>query len=242
MENENEKQTNKNTVKSHKKWIVVAVLIALLIGGWFYFGGSFSDIFSGDDSSVENDVVATVNGLDIYNAEYQIVLGQITSQAVQQGADVSNEETLRLIQEQAINSIINSELLKEEASRMSLKKTFADVEGQYNQIVENIGGVDAAESQFASVGVTVQKVKDDLISEATVQAVVDSLLEGEEFVAEEAEIQALYDEAAATGAELPAIEEVRDQITQQVIFNKEQEVIGSFIQELRDASDIEILI
>jgi len=56
------------------------------------------------------------------------------------------------------------------------------------------------------------------------------------------EINAMYEQQKAASAEIPPLEEIRDQFKSFVIQQKQQQVLVSHIQELRSKANVEVLL
>ena len=74
------------------------------------------------------------------------------------------------------------------------------------------------------------------------QALLDQVFAETAIEVTEEEIQSLYAGAGGAEAGLPPLEEVREQVVAQIRGGKEQEVVTTFLQTLKETATIEILV
>src|SRR3990167_8670793 len=91
-------------------FFVLLALVAAGIGAWFYFEKSQSDTTPNAEGET-SEVVARVNGVEIDRSSYERSLEQLRAAYVSQGIDVSNATSSELLKEQAIESLVNRQLI-----------------------------------------------------------------------------------------------------------------------------------
>ena len=232
------------------KWkIIVAalVVVAILMTGLVYLmekqGKLNTGIFDGVNKMIAaRTAVATVNDGKISRYDLDISLSQITAGAAQQGADLSDPKVVAEIQTQALDMLVNTELLKQEAVKRGVVITDEDVEKRYETLKTDVGGEDVLMERMKEFGIDTKTLRRDIKNELTIQALLDKVFEEKKIEVTEADVVEFYATAGGEEAGLPALSEVRAQIETQIRTSKEQEVVTAFVDELRKVATIEILI
>ncbi len=137
---------------------------------------------------------------------------------------------------------MNGELLKQAAKAEGIVVTSVDVEARLVQIAEGVGGDEALKAKMVEFGITEATLRRDIESEILIQGLFDVKMNVNDIEVAEAEITKLYTDLGGEGGGLPPLTEVREQITQQIKQNKQQELVTSYIEELRAKATIEILV
>lgn len=225
-------------------YLVAILIVVLIILGVLYQlekqGRSSTNVFDSLISSQEaQSVVATVNGEPITQRELSQSITQFGEAAQAQGVDTTNEESQAQLREQALTVLVNTELLRQAAVARDITISEEAATEQFETIRSDIGGPDALAERLSVLGLTEEELRAQIREELVIQELLDSLfLEAEVEVTEE-EIQSTYQQAAAAGNELPPLEEVRPAIEEQLLAQKEQQVIDQFLAEQREAATIE---
>jgi peptidyl-prolyl cis-trans isomerase SurA len=253
-------ETQKDATSSMTGIIVGAIVLALLmIGGvWYFVSGT--NVNSTDDATANatagqgqatlpgleegnpDDPVAEVNGETLLRSEYNRIRRQLAGTAQQQGLNLTASSTVEQINSQAIETLVNTELIRQAAEAAGSSVTEQEVDERFTEIVEQVGGADALSSSLEELGLSEAELRSDVEQELLIQGYVESEVGTEELTASDEEVNTLYEEAGGAEAGLPPLEEVRPQIEQQVISTKEQEAISSLVDGLREEADVEILI
>lgn len=197
-----------------------------------------------DVSDVPN-VVATVNGQEITKDDfvqvYQSQFQQMTLQA-QQGGEPVDEAALK---EQVANQLVDNELLRQGAKDAGLEATDEDIDATLDQIAQQNGlaSGDEVVSTLAQQGIPEEQIREDAASQFEITAYLDQ----EADIAEpsEEELRAQYDalveqqtQAGGSAEDVPAFEDVRDQIAQQATAQQQNEAATALAKELREAGDV----
>lgn len=241
-------------------YIVGAIVLALLmIGGVWYFvsGTNVTDqptangtdttgptaaSILGLDEGDPTDPIVEVNGEVLDRSAYNRLRQQLAGQAQQQGMDLNSTSTVEQIDNQALETLINTELIRQAAVDAGREVDDAEVDARFTEIVDQVGGADALASTLEESGLTEASLRADVEQELLVQGYLDAQLETEDFAATDEEVNTLYDEAGGADAGLPPLEEVRPQVEQQIEANKRQEATGAIVDALRESAEVEVLI
>jgi len=235
------------TTPGSMKQYGIAVAIVALFGAGLVFvleqqGRMDTNYFGWLHSSAQNQPVATVNGVEISGAEFAQNRDQVIISAQQQGVDTENPEVMQEIESQALEVLINTQLLRQEAEAAGLSASDEDIEARYQEIVESVGGEEALMSRMDELGITAASLRSDIEGELLVQALIDSAVDTSTIVVSEEDVVAFYEQASSEMDELPPLEEVRVEIEQQIRTTQEQALIAEYIEALRAAATIEVLI
>lgn len=228
-------------------WIVIAVIaVVIIVLGVLYQlekeGRSSTSIFSTLIEQQEaKKVVATVNGEDITNADLQTSIQQFSQMAAAQGVDVASPEVQTDIKSQALEVLINTKLLKQEAATQGISVTDEEVTARLDTLKEEIGGEEILAERMASLGIDDTRLHTDIRDELTIQKLLDTVFAAANIAVTEEEIASVYEGAGGETAGLPALEEVRPQVEAQIVASKEQAAIDDFLATLKEGATIETL-
>ena len=237
----------KHWVLSRKYTISAVVLVIVALVGLLYIMEEQGRINTGIFDKVQtvfsgHRAVAKVNDGKITNKELETSISQIAAGAAAQGMDTTDPELLAQIRSQAIDMLINTELLMQEAEIRGVTITDADVSERINTLTEEVGGEDVLAERMAQFGIDNKTLRNDVRNELTIQALLDEVFKEQQTEISDEEVQEFYDGAGGEAAGLPAIEEVAEQIKEQIRSTREQEQVTTLIEELRGKATIEILI
>ncbi len=234
--------------KFNLKAYVGAVVVILVIAAGLIFvlekeGRISTGLFAGVIGNMEAKApAATVNGTVIYKSEYNSSVQQLSDMAASQGADTSDPAMVEQFKTQAIDTLVNAELLRQTAVAAGMTVTPEEIENRFNEIEEGIGGPEALAARMAEFGVTELSLRRDIENEFLIQGLFDQEVSIESIDVSEGEIKEFYENAGGPEAGLPPLVEVRDQVDQQIRLQKQQELVNIYLEDLKKDADIEILI
>lgn len=236
--------TKESTSKA--KWIYSAIAVVIVLLGFYgmeHTGKINTGIFTGVDKALfSNSTVAVVNGNKIAKADFDTSVEQISAGAQAQGVDVASPEVQADIQSQAIDMLVNTELLKQEAATREIEVTGDDVEARYTELVTQLGGEEVLAQRMEEFGVTEKVLRRDIKNELTIQKLLDQVFAEQSAAVTEEEVLELYNSAKEVTPDIPELSEVRAQIEAQIRSSKEQEIVTGYVSTLREAATIEVLI
>lgn len=222
------------------------VVVGLILFGVLYAlereGRVSTGIFGGlIAQQAANSVVARVNDEVIVGRDLETSVQQFREAAAAQGMDLTSADAQTEIRAQALEVLINTELLMQEAVERGIEVSDQQAVERLATIEEEIGGADALAERMATLGLDEAQLQSDIRDEILIQELLDTVFLEAEIEVTEEEIASVYENAGAAGGELPPLEEVRGQIESQIVSSKEQEVVDQFITELRADAEIEIV-
>lgn len=235
--------------RRYKYTILAVVLVLVAILGLTYVMESEGRIHTGMFDKVNKfadnyKAVAKINGVKATKHDLDVSVAQLSSAAGAQGADITDPKVLDGIRSQALDMLVNTELLKQEAATRGIAISDEDVNKRLETLKTDVGGEDVLKQRMAQFDVDEKSLRRDIKSELTIQTLLDQVFKEKGIAVSDEEIKAFYDQAAGAGkkADLPKLEAVRDQIEKQLRSSKEQEAVTSYIEELRKKATIEVLI
>lgn len=233
--------------KSATPWIAYLVAIIALVAiaaGVVYLmekdGRLSTGIFVPADGISPNSTVATINGTKIKGAELSTSINQISTNASLQGIDITDEEVQTNIKQQAIEMLINTELLRQEAGKREIVITDEDVTTRIDALVTEVGSQELLDERMASLGIDNDTLRKDVRSELLIQRLLDQVFGDSNITITESEIESVYENAKASDPTVPALSEVKGQIETSLRSNKEQQILDSLLTDLRAAATIEM--
>ncbi len=249
-----ESTTEINPTASKKQFLMqygIAALVVLVIGAGLAYaleqqGRINTGVFDAIGSVIKPaPLAAKVNGTGISLADYDKNLAQLNNAAVQQGADIANESIAKEIKTQAIDVLVNTELLRQEARKGGAEVTEADIDKRYQEIVTSIGGEEKLAAKMTELGITTESLRKDIEGEILIQGHLATAVDTSSIKVTEDDLKAAYAQisgTAATGVTVPPLTEIKTQLETQLKTNKEQELVNAYITTLREGATIEVLI
>lgn len=197
------------------------------------------------------DVVAVVDGEEIsgddFSENYEAQFPQLSMQAQMSGEQLNQDQ----LKEQALEMMINSELLVMEAEDQGFEASDEDVEDYLSEMAEanEMESSDALMEELEGQGLSEERIREDLHNQVLIDQVVETL-EAEE--PSEDELQQMYDAQVEQleamneqledeqAQETPEFEELKPQLAEQATREKENEAITALLEDLREDTEIEI--
>ncbi|MDV2583050.1 SurA N-terminal domain-containing protein [Alkalibacillus haloalkaliphilus] len=193
----------------------------------------------------EDEVVATVDGEEITGAELLQGEQAVGQQYAQIGMDP--QQNPEMIREAALEQVINSKVVELAAIEEGYEPSEEELDEEINNQISGIQeqqGLESEEDVYEEIEMTEEEVRDEISTMLLINNYLEESIE--ESSASEEEIEEAYEEYAAQMEEMEEevgeLDEVRDQLETQVMQQKESEQMEEMINNLRDQSDIEILI
>lgn len=236
----------KATADRTKLFAIVIIVVCAGVAAWFLWQ---SHVTPGGDVATDPvagaglpDIVAKVDGVPISSAEYAKYYAQSENLAQQQGVSTTDSTIVDEIKKQALEIVINTQLLYSAAQSAGKTATDADVSAQMSAIATQFATPEAFDAQLVTAGLTRESLRDEITQRIIIDSYLNDQPEMQGLSVTPDEIDAAYQRVAATNAEIPALDDVRTEIEQQLLTQKQQAASSQVIQTLRDAADIEILI
>ena len=229
---------------------IVILALGIIAAMWFFVGDDQAPVddpvMQGDAPALEeegdpNEVVALVGGEELTRAEFNRIRQQVLQQAQQQGMNLNDPETMAQVDAQATDTLVNTELIRQAAIAAGTTASEEAIDSRFAEIVAQVGGQEALEDSLAQLGLTEESLRADVEQELIIDSYLEANVDTDDIAVTDQEVDEFYDEAGGAEAGLPPLDEVRMQIEQQLLAQKQNELIGELIEVLRDGADIELL-
>lgn len=223
------------TVPFYKKnalFISIAVGIVLILGA-----GSFVYI-----SSMNGPVVAKVNGVKIYQTDYDKSKVLIEQSAKMQGADITDPSIQSEIKTQTLNVLIENMLILSAAKEAGITYTEAEVQTKYDDLVTQLGSKEELEKQMTNLGLTKEKIESNIRERIIADKYIESVTDIKSVSVSDEEIDEFLKTIDTKQKGVPPMEELRPQVKDQILSEKKKQVVANLIKDLREKAKIETLI
>lgn len=238
--------------KRYKKYIITVVVLLLfgLAGNWYIEKSttkappSTSSILDSlqEEEVSEEGPVARVNGEEISRLDYQNRLKDITTALTRQRFNTTNTRIAAQIRQQAIAELVNFALLRQTAEEKGYTATPAQVEESYKSVVTEMGDEEVLELVLQDRDMTVQQMREQLRQQIIVDQYIEATIDLDAVTLEPGEVQEYYDTVSVNNTDIPSFDNVKDELTVQLLTQKQQQLVTDVIQTLRADAEIEILI
>jgi len=208
------------------------ILIGLILAMTIFAACSTPELVENEDNNlITGDVVAVVNGEEITTQQIEETQALFTSI----GQDIPKEAVLE--------ELINQKLLMQEAKKAGFEFTTEQAETAISQQLAMQGAdLEEYKTQIQAQGIDYEKQLATIKEDLAIQSYLDQVFENENFTVTEEEAQEVYDTySAQSSEELPAFEEVKDQILTSLQQEKQQQAINVLIQELKQTAMVEYI-
>lgn len=210
-------------------------------------GGTAGDAAGALDTDALPDPVAEVNGEEITRADFVSAFEQQRTAAEQQAQAGGAPVDQQALADSVLETLVSSTLFTQEGERLGLEASPKEIDAELDSVAEENGLGSRAEllDLLAEQGVKEKTVREEV---GRVLVIDEVLAErGEVEPPSDQELRDYYDEltasadggaAATAGADLPAFDEVKDQLAQQLTQEKENEALSSILAELEKDAEI----
>ncbi|MCA9366097.1 SurA N-terminal domain-containing protein [Candidatus Kaiserbacteria bacterium] len=244
------KEDQPNFIIRHKRLIILVLLITgFLFGGNYYLTRSTeksprstaSVLDSLEDSTVdENGPIATVNGVAISRADYQKTLKKLTGQLSRDGYDLSNTKIVAQVRQQAIATLVNTELIVQDAREHGRSVSSAELTAAYGDVLEEMGSEEVLFLTLQDAGSNEKELRAELERELLVKKHLEAMTDYKSITVSEEEIRAYFDVLIINNTDLASYEAEKPELRAKLLADKRQQAVSDFIQTLRSEAEVEI--
>lgn len=195
------------------------------------------------------EVVAEVNGTEIsrdaFVQAYESQFQMMAAQAQIAGEELNQDE----LKAQTADLLVDTELLIQEADARELTASDEDVDATLDELTQanGLGSSDELLAMFEEQGMPEDEVRVQLASQVKIEQLYAD--EGGDFTPSEEDLQQAYDDAVAQqpppaegqeAPEIPAFEDVRPQLEEQLVQRNQSDAVGELLGQLRESAEIVI--
>ena len=233
-------QTTENVPQggSGSKVLGAIVLIIALAAIAYYF----VTVKPGVVQPASAEAVATVNGQDVTRTQYDARYAQIVATVTAQGQSATTTAAETAIKNQAIDDLVTEALVMQAATKEGIKADDTAVNTQITQAKANFADTATYEKALSAQGFTDATFKDAVSRTNIIQQYLKAHVNVSSATASAAEIKALYDQAVKNDKTIPPLAQVKTQVENQIVQQKQQQLVTAFIQTLKASSTVNILL
>lgn len=185
------------------------------------------------EEKVDDDqVVLLINDKEITGETYNLIYAQRKTQLHRFGQDVTDTA---LLKKETIDSIIDQELLKQDAKSKGIKVSEEEVNKEYESIKEE--NKDQFDSFLKQYYLTEETFKEQLLYALIHNKYVKQEIPDVHITDDE--IEEAYNELKEQNEKIPELNEVKEQLQSELKARKEQELLQEKVAKLREKAEIE---
>ncbi len=214
---------------------VVAVVIVAGGVGYMVYGKSNKEVAVAQP--VEK--VATVNGVEIAKSAYESQLASAITTLKARGVNTDDATQLTQIKNQVLTDLINNEVLNQAVKASGVTATADEVEKQVQALVAQVGGADKFAGELVKANLTEAQLRDNISKQLAAQKYLLTKVDVSKAVASEEEVTKFYNDNVKGQAGAPALKDVKEQIRQQIVNTKQQQLVLAYVETLKVGAKIE---
>lgn len=222
---------------SKEKIIAGVIVLVVLVGIGYSYMSKTKKAVTAEAPKVES--IAKVNGVDITKSAYDSQLAAAITTLKSQGINTDDATQLSAIKTQVLNDLIGSELVNQAVKASGVTATADEIEKQVQAIVAQIGGADKLPAELAKANLTEAQLRENIAKQLAAQKYLLTKIDISTATASDAEVTKFYNDNVKGKTGAPALKDVTDQIKQQIINTKQQQLLAAFIQTLRQTAKVE---
>lgn len=216
--------------------IGVLVLVVVAVGSYAVFSKPKVEK-QAEVAKVES--VATVNGVEIPKTTFDSQLATVIATYKTQGVNTDDATTTQQIRAQVLDDLINNELVAQGINKTGIQVTPEQIEAQRAALVTQLGGEDKLKAQIEASKITDAQLRENIAKQLAIQAYLLKNIDVSSAIATDVEIEQVYKDGIKDQKTPPKLKDVKEQIRQQIVNQKQQILVNAFIQKLRAESKIE---
>lgn len=223
----------------HKKIILFAVILLVIIGAVSYFLPDKFNILSilnlsnsslaavvGDEKITKNDLSDRVNkNKEVFK---------------QQGFDLSDEKVLEKINKQTLDEMINEKVLLQNAKKEGITTSDDEVSVAYDNLVSKFKSKDDFDKELSALKFTEKSLKENINKQIVLKRYVEKNTDIKNITATKEEIRNLYNSYKTNQKDMPNFEEIEKQLENEVKQQKIRVMVEAFIEKIKKETEIKI--
>jgi hypothetical protein len=221
--------------------IILIGIAAVALGAWYFLSPQEETQNSTTLTTNDSQTVATVNGEEITRGTLNTFKTNIIAQ---QGVDISmiDAETQAQLDAQLIHELIAQELVRQAVSASGIIASNEAVDSHIAAIVDQLGSEEAYDEALIVGDLSRDEFRLQVVQDLSTQAYFEQELQLSAVTATSEEIEESYAGAVAQSESIPPLDEIRSEVEQSVIQQKQQVLLGQHIEMLRENADVKILL
>ncbi|MBM2818299.1 MAG: putative lipoprotein [Parcubacteria group bacterium] len=241
MESENINQTNVTAKRSGNKKFILIVIALLIVGGAVsYFLPGNLNVWSKLGISSVGNTAAVINGDKITLSDLDLRIDQAKEAIQLQGVNLADEKALAEVKKQMLADMINEKIVLQNAAKGGITVTDTEVQTAYNEVVSKFKSKEEFEKELTTRNLTEAGIKENISRQMTLNKYIEQNVDAKSISVTDEEINNLYKSYSAQQANMPKLEEIKTQLSDQVKQQKYKALVLEFVDKLKKESKIEI--
>lgn len=188
-----------------------------------------------EDEMVENEkVVATVNGKELVGDIYNFVYTETKIQLYNYGQDISDKEKVK---ELVLNALVEQELITQDAKERGIDVSEEEIDTEFDSLFEE--NDEELQSFLDEYQLQEKAFKEQLTFSLIFEKYIDSAVSAD--ITDE-EVEEMYDELKSENEEMPELDEIKENLREQMVMQKEQELLRDIVDDLKEQATIDMKI
>lgn len=194
----------------------------------------------------KESTVAFVNNSAISMKMLNMAMSGIIQSGQLNGVDTTKPEVQDKIRKEALDTVIDSELLVQKAKELKLVISQNDISSEMNKIEEQFGNREEFLNKIKSVGISEQDLRDDIEKQLLITSYQNKIYDSSKDIVKDSDIKIFYEALRKKYIEqdktVPELDQIREKIISKILDMRHQKYLDGVAEGLRKNAKIEILI
>jgi hypothetical protein len=226
------------TKGSNRPLLAFIAGIIVAVGGWYLYG-VLTTPAEPDPNRDYADPIATVNGDAVDQDLFYRNLDQTFASLEAQGLDTTDPSIRESYEIQVLDTIVNTKLLIAAAAEAGYEPTDEEIQARITDLEAQFGDAAGLDVQLENLGLNRDSLYEDVREQLSVDALLEGEVLGDNLTVTDQELEDAYNALLEAGRELPELDAIRDALAAQIEQQKQQQLIGNYIDSLRAEAEIE---
>ncbi len=232
IEGINDARTN----AAKKQSRIMLALVAVIVIGTLLYVVSTTEI--GSKYFTPNSVIASVNGTEITQLEFNDSFSKAMIIYESEGVDFKDKDVLLEYREKFLDEMISNLLLLQASEKNNMTATEYEILKEYNDLVTMLNGKEEFSAYMEANKLTEEEIKKNIADQIKIQKYLVDVTAIEEVVAEDEEILSTYEKVVSSVENAPPLEKVRSLIESELIRQKVVTIVAEHVETLRKEATI----
>ncbi len=211
-------------------------LVAVIAVGTLFYVASTTEI--GSQYLTPNSVIASVNGTDITQREFNDSFSKAMIIYESEGVDFNDKNVLLEYREKFLDEMISNLLLLQASEKNNISATEYEIIKEYNDLVTMLNGKEEFAAYIEANKLTEQEIKENISDQIKIQKYLVDVTDIEEVKPEEDEILSTYEKVVSSVEDAPPLDKVRGLIESELIRQKVVSIVAEHVESLRKEATI----
>ncbi len=193
------------------------------------------------------DVVMIINGEEIHKEQLLAAYEQMKTLYKSVGIDIESTEVQKVMQEALLSNTISSTVLKQEADKAGITISDAQVREKIKQIMSQYSNEEEFNKMLSQLDNSLEDLEERIRNQLKISKLFEEnlmpLIESNTSLNfSDEEKKEMYEAFSSKVGGMPDYEDMKEEIDEMLEDNKVQIIVGDYIQNLVDNSEIELFL